>query len=245
MLRFKYIETTLLFVGVVVILLAGCASPTATLTPLPPTPTSPPPTATVILPTATSTPTETPQPTQTPLPTATKALPTATLTIVAPSDTPTATATNLPTLAATQAGAALPSASRDAVWIYFIQPGTGGPICGDTAVAVGSGVTRSGSIADDTSAALKSLFAYQTEYVGSLYNPLWRSNLRVNNVSFNDGNGLITVDLSGTYKPSGDDCDNTRVKAQIWGTIRQWRGVKATNIYLNGIPFGDRLSNDK
>jgi hypothetical protein len=108
------------------------------------------------------------------------------------------------------------------VWIYFIQPDTGGPICGDTAVGVSSGVPRSGDIADDTAAAL-----------------------RVNNVSFNDGNGLITVNLSGTYKPSGDDCDNTRVKAQIWQTIRQWRQVKATNIYLNGIPFGDRLSNDK
>jgi hypothetical protein len=131
------------------------------------------------------------------------------------------------------------------VWIYFIQPDTGGPICGDTAVGVSSGVPRSGDIADDTAAALKVLFSYASEYVGSLSNPLWRSNLRVNNVSFNDGNGLITVNLSGTYKPSGDDCDNTRVKAQIWQTIRQWRQVKATNIYLNGIPFGDRLSNDK
>jgi hypothetical protein len=148
-------------------------------------------------------------------------------------------------LAATQAGAALPSASKDAVWIYFIQPDTGGPICGDTAVAVSSGVPRSGDIADNTTAALKVLFSYTSEYVGSLSNPLWRSNLRVNNVSYNDGNGLITVDLGGTYKPSGDDCDNSRVKAQIWQTIRQWRQVKATNIYLNGIPFGDRLSNDK
>jgi hypothetical protein len=81
--------------------------------------------------------------------------------------------------------------------------------------------------------------------VGGLLNPLFRSNLRVNNVIFNSKNGLITVDLTGTYKPTGDDCDNSRVKAQIWQTIRQYREIKATNIYLNGIPFGDRLSNDK
>jgi hypothetical protein len=58
-------------------------------------------------------------------------------------------------------------------------------------------------------------------------------------------NGLITVNLKGTYTPSDDDCDNTRVKAQVWNTIKQQQGVETTNIYLNGIPFGDRVSNDK
>jgi len=111
-------------------------------------------------------------------------------------------------------------------------------------VPVGSGVQQKGGIESALKEALKRLFAYKDEYVGGLYNPLSRSNLRVNDVNFNEDDGLITVDLSGTYKPSGDKCDNTRVKAQIWGTVRQWREVKATNIYLNGIPFGDRVSND-
>ncbi|HEY5670657.1 MAG TPA: hypothetical protein VIS10_11710, partial [Anaerolineales bacterium] len=70
------------------------------------------------------------------------------------------------------------------------------------------------------------------------------SRLRVEKVDLDKG-GLIEVWLSGTYKPSGDPCDNSRVKAQIWNTIKQFRGVKKTNIFLNRIPFGDRLSNDK
>jgi len=129
--------------------------------------------------------------------------------------------------------------------VRLIQEQVGGSICGDAAVAVGAGVKRTGSISDDVSNALKQLFSLKSEYVGGLLNPLFRSNLRVNNVNFNSKNGLITVDLTGTYKPTGDDCDNSRVKAQIWQTIRQYREIKATNIYLNGIPFGDRLSNDK
>jgi hypothetical protein len=127
----------------------------------------------------------------------------------------------------------------------LIQEKVGGSICGDAAVAVSSGVKRSGSVSDDVYNALKQLFSLKSEYVGGLLNPLYRSNLRVNKVDFNSKNGLITVDLTGTYKPTGDDCDNSRVKAQIWQTIRQYREIKATNIYLNGIPFGDRLSNDK
>ncbi len=222
------------------ILLTGCSSPTQT----PPTATvqSIPPTATLLPPTETPLPTQTPlPPTSTPSPTPTEVPPTATVTETAiPSSTPTVT----PTLSATQAGSVLPAASKDIVWIYFIQQGTGGPICGDTAVPVGSGVEQSGDIEEDLAKALRNLFSYKDDYVGGLYNPLANSNLRVNGVNFNSDNGLMTVDLTGTYKPTGDKCDNTRVKAQVWQTIRQWRAVKATNIYLNGIPFGDRVSND-
>ena len=91
------------------------------------------------------------------------------------------------------------------------------------------------------SKALKQLFSIKSEYVGGLLNSLYRSKIRVNKVEFNDKNGLITVDLQGSYKPTGDPCDNTRVKAQVWSTVRQYKQVKATNIYLNGIPFGTSL----
>ncbi len=129
--------------------------------------------------------------------------------------------------------------------MYLIQVGTGGSICGDSAIPVSSGANSTGSVASDVSSALQRLFAIKSEYVGGLLNALFRSNLRVNSVKFNPKNGLITVDLTGTYKPTGDPCDNTRVKAQVWSTVRQFKQVKATNIYLNGIPFGDRVSNDK
>lgn len=228
----------------VILLLTACSAPTQA----PPTPTitSIPPTATMLPPTDTPLPTETPlPPTNTPSPTPTKAPPTSTATETAiPSDTPTASPTIVPTSSTAQAASLLSAASKDIVWIYFIQQGTGGPICGDTAVPVGSGVEQSGDIEEDLDKALSVLFSYNDDNVGGLYNPLSKSNLRVNGVNFNSDNGLMTVDLSGTYKPTGDKCDNTRVKAQVWQTIRQWREVKATNIYLNGIPFGDRVSND-
>jgi hypothetical protein len=117
--------------------------------------------------------------------------------------------------------------------------------CGDSVIGVGSGAEVSGDTAEDVEAGLRSLFASKWDYSGALYNPLYRSNLSVQHVEFDDPGGLISVWLSGDYNPSGDDCDNTRVKAQIWSTVRQFRGIERTNIFLNDIPFGDRLSNDK
>ncbi len=118
------------------------------------------------------------------------------------------------------------------------------PGCGDSVVPVSSGVPLTGDIAKDVSGALSKLFASKWDYNGNLYNPLFRSTLNVQDVQF-DGNGLINVWLSGNYKPSGNACDNTGVKAQIWNTIRQFHKVTRTNIFLNRVPFGDRLSNDK
>lgn len=227
---------------IIVYLLSACAAPTPVATPLPPSPTVIPPTETRVPASETPTETSTPLPSDTPQPTATQPKPSATAT---ETPLPTETATSTPTAMLVQTGASLPSASRDSVIYFLIQEQVGGSICGDAAVAVSAGMNRSGSVSDDVAFALKQLFSHKEEYVGGLLNPLYRSNLRVNDVSFNSKNGLITVDLTGTYKPTGDDCDNSRVKAQIWQTVRQFREVKTTNIYLNGIPFGDRVSNDK
>ena len=225
---------------IIIFLLAACAAPTPDPTPVPPSPTLVASTETQMPASATPTQTATEVPTNTLQPTATQPKPSATATATA---LPTETAT--PTATPSQEGASLPAASKGGVSFFLIQEQVGGSICGDAAVAVSSGVKSTGSISDDVSNALKQLFSLKSEYVGGLLNPLFRSNLRVNSVNFNSKNGLITVDLTGTYKPTGDDCDNSRVKAQIWQTIRQYREIKATNIYLNGIPFGDRLSNDK
>lgn len=227
---------------ILLLLLAACASPAVEPTPVPPTPTITIPTDTPVPASETPTLTATNLPTDTPQPTPTEPPPTATATETV---LPTETATSTPTATAAQTGASLPSASKDSVSFFLIQEQVGGSICGDAAVPVGAGVNRTGSVSDDVYNALKQLFSLKDEYVGGLLNPLFRSNLRVNKVNFNSKNGLITVELTGTYKPTGDNCDNSRVKAQIWQTIRQYKEVKATNIYLNGIPFGDRVSNDK
>jgi len=130
--------------------------------------------------------------------------------------------------------------------MYFIQLNTGGAVgCGDSVIGVGTGVQTTGNISKDVSAGLKALFAADFKYSSGLYNPLYISRIRVDRVKFDSKTGLISVWLHGTYKPSGDDCDNTRVKAQVWSTARQFRDIKMTNIFLNEIPFGDRVSNDK
>jgi hypothetical protein len=228
------------------VLLSACSSPTTvaptavpSLTLEPPTATLPPPTETSLPPT--QTPTSTPLP-PTPTNTPTQA-PTAT-----PTDTPlpTETPTQTPVPVSGQVITQLPAATKGTVFMYFIQLNTGGGVgCGDSAIAVGTGIKTTGNISKDVSAGLKQLFAAGFKFNGSLYNPLYISNINVSNVKFDSKTGLISVWLHGTYKPSGDDCDNTRVKAQIWSTIRQFRDVKKTNIFLNEIPFGDRLSNDK
>jgi hypothetical protein len=221
--------------------LAACASPEPVLpadTPVPPTETSAPPTNTV-------TPLPTDTPTLTPLPsTDTPTLePTFTPT-QAITDTPTATATFTPPPIPTYRFIPLPAASSDTIRIYFIQSIPGSGACGDRVFAVGSGIEISGDIEDDVKAGLTKLFSYKDKYYGELYNPLYASRIRVQKVDYNKS-GLIEVWMSGSYKPTGDPCDNTRVKAQIWSTIKQFRGVETTNIFLNDIPFGDRLANDK
>lgn len=237
----KYIGILMVTGLLVTGFLASCTAatpepiPLPSLTPLPSSATPIPPTQTPVPPTATEIPTETPLPptvtptkTRTPMPTDTS--------------TPTSTATEVqPT---TPLLGELSYASGDQVKMYYILLNTGGTVaCGDSVVAVNAGVEISGDISEDVAAGLKRLFADHSKFSGALYNPLYASNIRVEKVTFSDG--LITVDLRGTYKPSGDDCDNLRVKAQVWSTARQFRGIRATNIYLNGIPFGDRVSNDK
>lgn len=107
-----------------------------------------------------------------------------------------------------------------------------------------SGIKISGDIEDDVKAGLTKLFSYKDQYYGDLYNPLYRSRIRVQEVDL-EKSGLIDVLMTGSYQPSGDPCDNTGVKGQVWSTIKQFRGVETTNIFLNRVPFGDRVSNDK
>jgi hypothetical protein len=137
----------------------------------------------------------------------------------------------------------LPGASADTVNIYFIKLVPGGS-CNDRVIAVSSGAKISGDIEPDIKAGLAKLFSYKQKYIGDLYNPIYASSLKIKKVEFDNKIDLVRVFITGTYKPSGDPCDNLRVKAQIWSTIKQFRGVETTNIHLNNGNFGDRLSND-
>lgn len=238
----KISKNSILFFTFIILLMAsigGCATLTPEPTPVPPTSTAAPPT-------------ETPLPTNTPVPPSATPTVTPTLTASATS-TITPSPTNTPTYTPSYTNTSPPSPSdsiggsvENAIKIYFVLPPVGGAAgCDATAIGVGIRQSRSNDIANDAKIALKQLLSNKSEYAFGLYNPLSRSNIKVDNVKFDRSTGLITVNLRGTYSKPKDDCDNTRVKAQVWSTVKQFRGVKATNIYLNGIPFGDRVSNDK
>ena len=182
------------------------------------------------------------------MPIATQAPPTETSTRLPPTATLTATATLSPTDTVTPEPTATetpppPTPSGDqAVYIYLVQTGTGGPVaCGDSLIKVNTGLPRSGDNATDISAALRRLLVKRQWMVG-LYNPTYLSNMNVASVDFNPGSGLATVDLLGSYVRSGDHCDDGRVHDQIWTTIRQFPGVRGVLVRLNGNLLGDILS---
>lgn len=240
MIQNRFITFILLLAGMALLSACSPAAPEPTITPMPATATE------TAVPSATPAPTETPvPPTDTALPTDTPE-PTATDT-AEPTATSTATATETPTATFAPRGMAYPydTSVSDPMYLYLIQQYSGGAICGDSAIGLSAGFSRTNDVSKDVKQALQNLFALSSEYVSGFYNPVSFSNLKVENVKFNRDNGLITVNLRGTYIPTGDDCDNSRVKAQIWSVIRQRREVKMTNIYLNGGPFGDKVSNDK
>lgn len=240
---FRHKNIRLLLILLACAILAGCSSPAQEPTPIPPTSTPQPSTATLVPLTDTPTPTETPTATstETPLP------PTATSTeTVTPLPTETETPTLVPTNTPNSSGFISAGDNVDnGIRIYFISPNAGGPAaCGDYIIGAGIGIQRSNDPERDAEIALERLLAQKSEWVGGLYNPLARSNIKLESVNVSD-NGLITVNLRGHYAKPEDDCDNLRVKAQVWNTAKQFRGVKTSNILLNGIPFGDRVSNDK
>jgi hypothetical protein len=219
-----------------IFILAACASPP----PLPPTEAPVLPSETPIPPTNTLLPTSTS--TQTPLPpTDTPTVePTVTYT---PVDTETPTSTVTATRPVQVIGPGLMGATSDTVSIYFIEPGASGS-CSGRIIGVSSGVKISGDIEEDVYNGLAKLLSYKAQWYGTLNNPLYASSMRVKKVDFDSSTGAIEVFLAGTYKPSGDPCDNTRVRDQVWTTIRQFRGVKSTIVFLNKLLLGDRLSND-
>jgi hypothetical protein len=116
--------------------------------------------------------------------------------------------------------------------------------CGDSLIKVNTGLYRSGDVAADVRTALGRLFNKQ-QYLGNLYNPIFRSNINVTSVDFKDYEGLVDVSLDGAYVRSEDRCDDGRVRAQIWTTIRQFPGVNTVYILLNGNLLGDILASDR
>jgi len=182
-------------------------------------------------PTATPTPTDTPEPpTETPLPPTETPLPT-------PTETPTLPPTNtLPPPPPTPAPPTVTPFGQKPIYIYFVQENTGGNVgCGDSLVAIQTGLFTSDDLIYDMKRALQQLFIYKTEYFGTLRNPFYLSTISVASVSYMGSGDRVSVELSGTYEPTSDKCDGTRAFAMLTATIRQFPGVAGNpSISLNG-----------
>jgi len=198
--------------------LSGCGGKAAASPTMQPTATEAPPTHTPL-----------PTPTYTPVPPTQTSTPTP-----LPSDTPAPTDTATATLPP-------PTAPADqAILIYLVQTGTGGPVaCGDSLIKINTGLWRTGNIEQDVMTALGRLLVKQ-QWIAGFYNPVWLSNMDV--VSVQIQGSTIIVNLTGSYVRSGDHCDDQRVRAQIWTTIRQASGLQDVNVYLDGNLLGDILA---
>lgn len=162
-----------------------------------------------------------------------------------PTGTPTITSTQSPTETPSPTLPPPTPSGEDAIYIYGIQDKTDDPKkCDFIAVPVNTGLYRTGDTASDVKRALGSLFT-KRPYFGGLENPAYLSNIKVDTVDFKPYSGLISIRMSGTYVRSGDSCDDSKVRAQVWTTIRQFAGVKTIDILLNGNLLGDILATGK
>ena len=255
-----------MILAALLLVLSACGAPQ-------PAPAQPSPTAEALpaIAAATSAPTS---PTGTATSTSAPPFPTATPSLQPVTSTPTPTAAPTLTATATLAPATLAPATlapptpsgKDAIYIFYVQSqsgqdngsqkkgegkgssqpkgASGGTLCGDTLVAINTGLPRSGDTAADITNALKRLFS-KVKGSGSLVNPAYLSNIEVVKVDFAAFLGVVDVDLAGTYVRTGDHCDDYRVREQVWTTIRQFEGVKTVNVLLNGNLLGDILAGGK
>ncbi len=216
---------------IIFVLLATCTStPPAipTVTPVPPSATPVPPTETPVPPTSTPTPTSTDTPTATPTDTPT---PTETPSVTS---TPTETPTNTP----------VPSGyiPENAILIYFVHLGTGGPIgCGDSLIPLTTGLYRTGDVEQDIKLALDRLFT-SGQYSGPLYNATYTSSLSVSSVEHKKSDGRTTVQHDGSYVRPENSCDASRYRSQVWATALQFPEVTRFTPWAGNALLGDLLA---
>jgi len=132
---------------------------------------------------------------------------------------------------------------QQAVKFYLIGVGDNGKSgklvgCGDSAIAVTSKIPPTRGV---LRAALEQLLSIKDQYYGQsgLYNALYLSNLKVENVRI-DG-GYARIWLSGSLK-SGGECDDPRIKAQLYETALQFPTIKKVTVFVNGRDLDELLS---
>lgn len=110
--------------------------------------------------------------------------------------------------------------------------------CDDSLVAVDVSVTPTVAV---LRTALNELLSIKSDYYGQsgLYNALYQSNLEIDNLGLK--NGLASIYLKGNLVLGGI-CDNPRVEEQLRATALQFSTVSEVEIFINGKPLAEVLS---
>jgi hypothetical protein len=159
--------------------------------------------------------------------------------------TPAATATTQPVTIGPTEAVATPIAAEtvDEVQVFLIaledNGASGDKIgCDDSVVGVTRQITPSASPLE---AALNELLSIKDEFYGGsgLYNALARSDLEVESAVVENGQAIVR--LHGQMLLGGV-CDDPRVQAQLEYTARHAPGVQGVEIFINGKPIQEVLS---
>ena len=129
------------------------------------------------------------------------------------------------------------------VKVFLIAPGAGVPGnigCGDLPVAVTRTVPATTA---PLTAAIGQLIGLRDQYYGQsgLFNPLYQSNLSIQSVTL--ANGVANIRLVGTFYIGGV-CQGAMVKSVFDRTALQFSTVKSVNVFINGRPLVDILSEE-
>ncbi|KAA3647097.1 MAG: hypothetical protein DWQ07_06265 [Chloroflexi bacterium] len=130
--------------------------------------------------------------------------------------------------------------------MYMVQLDTGGPIgCGDSLIPISVGVLPTGDPTQDLFVVMTRLFTTKVKWYGTLYNPLFASNVDVVEVTRDAGPDDVLVSTVGRVVKGDDYCDWDRIRAQVNTTARQNAPGISIEIELNGGSFNDRVSSDR
>lgn len=110
--------------------------------------------------------------------------------------------------------------------------------CGDSLIRVKREVTKSQGV---LVAALTEQLSQKDQYYGEsgLYNALSASSLQVEKATITSG--IADVRLTGSLSLGGV-CDDPRVEEMLKAVVLQFPTVKQANIFLNGVPLHEALS---
>jgi hypothetical protein len=128
------------------------------------------------------------------------------------------------------------------IYYYLVLEDTGGPVaCGDSLIAVTTGILRTGDPAEDVRIAISTLFGLTSPYYGGLRHSGYQSNINNLRVTYNKSTQTAHVEAAGTVVKPEDDCDKERFRVQAFTTGKQFDDVNGLSISVRGVPFGDFL----